>query len=149
MASDGRIEAPRVVAGFQPKAGSFASEVHLPPTWRRVIDKQTYLRRSMTEKKALTRVVVTNPQGLHARPADMFVKCAMQFESRIEIIKQSERFDGKSILEILALAAVQGTELSIEAVGADADAALKALTRLFERDFAEEEDVSGRQGGLT
>ena len=101
----------------------------------------------MTEKKALARVVVTNPQGLHARPADLFVKCAMQFESKIEIIKQSERFDGKSILEILALAAVQGTELSIEAVGADADAALKALAKLFERDFAEEEDVSGRQGG--
>ncbi len=103
----------------------------------------------MTEKQALARVVVTNPQGLHARPADLFVKCAMQFESKIEIIKKSERFDGKSILEILALAAVQGTELTIEAVGADADAALKSLTRLFERDFAEAEDVSGRPGGIT
>ncbi len=71
---------------------------------------------------------------------------AIQFESKIEIIKNSVRFDGKSILEILGLAAVQGTELAIEAVGPDAEAALKALTSLFEREFAEEEDLSNREG---
>ena len=91
---------------------------------------------------------VTNPQGLHARPADLFVKCALQYVAKIEIIKENERFDGKSILDILALAAVQGTELQIEAVGSDAEAALKALTRLFERDFAEEENLSKPEGGL-
>ena len=53
-------------------------------------------------------VIVTNPQGLHARPADLFVKLASQFESKIEVIKDGERVDGKSILDILTLAAVAG-----------------------------------------
>ena len=105
------------------------------------------MQRSM-DNRSMTTVVVTNPQGLHARPADLFVKCAMQYESKVEIIKDSERFDGKSILDILALAAVQGTELAIEAVGPDAEAALKALTSLFERGFAEEEDLSDREGSV-
>jgi len=96
--------------------------------------------------RSMATVVVNNPQGLHARPADLFVKCAMQYEAKIEIIKDSERFDGKSILDILALAAVQGTKLAIEADGPDAEAALKALTSLFERGFAEEEDLSDREG---
>src|SRR5690242_6067866 len=69
-------------------------------------------------------VIVTNPQGLHARPADLFVKLASQFESQIEIIKDSERVDVKSILAILTLAAVEGTELSIEATGTVAERAL-------------------------
>ena len=82
-------------------------------------------------------VVVTNPQGLHARPADMFVKTASQFQARIEVIKDGERVDGKSILAILTLAAVEGTQLTIEAHGPDADAALNALTDLVLRDFDE------------
>ena len=80
-------------------------------------------------------VVVSNPQGLHARPADLFVKLASQYQSTIEVIKDSERVDGKSILAILTLAAVQGTQLRIEANGPDADAALEAIADLFQRDF--------------
>jgi phosphocarrier protein len=82
-------------------------------------------------------VVVTNPQGLHARPADLFVKLASRYESTIEVIKDGERVDGKSILAILTLAAVQGTNLRIEANGPDAEAALQALTELIVRDFDE------------
>jgi phosphocarrier protein HPr len=86
----------------------------------------------------LTRVVVvTNPQGLHARPADAFVKLASQYESRIEIIRDGERVDGKSILAILTLAAVEGTQLQIEATGPDAQAALDALSELVRLNFAE------------
>ena len=82
-------------------------------------------------------VVVTNPQGLHARPADMFVKLAGRYEARIEVIKDGERVDGKSILAILTLAAVEGSELTIEATGPDAEAALDALAKLVSRDFDE------------
>ncbi len=53
----------------------------------------------------------------------------------IEVIKDGERVDGKSILAILTLAAVQGTQLRIEATGPDADAALVAIADLFQRDF--------------
>jgi phosphocarrier protein len=82
-------------------------------------------------------VVVTNPQGLHARPADMFVKTASQYQSVVEVIKDGERVDGKSILAILTLAAVEGTQLEIVANGPDAQAALDALAQLVERDFDE------------
>jgi len=91
----------------------------------------------MTECKAVRTVVVTNPQGLHARPADMFVKLAGQYQSKIEVVKDRERVDGKSILNILTLAAVEGTELQIEATGCDAEAALDALADLVARNFPE------------
>ncbi len=89
----------------------------------------------MAEASAFQIVVVNNPQGLHARPADLFVKLASQYQSTIEVIKDGERVDGKSILAILTLAAVQGTQLRIEATGPDADAALDAIADLFQRDF--------------
>jgi phosphocarrier protein HPr len=82
-------------------------------------------------------VVVTNPQGLHARPADLFVKTASQYQASIEVIKDGERVDGKSILAILTLAVVAGSQLQIEATGPDADAALSALVDLIARDFDE------------
>jgi phosphocarrier protein HPr len=82
-------------------------------------------------------VVVTNPQGIHARPADVFVKLANQYQARIEVIKDGERVDGKSILALLTLAAVEGTQLDIEASGPDAPAALEALAELFSRNFDE------------
>ncbi|HEX7376230.1 MAG TPA: HPr family phosphocarrier protein [Pirellulales bacterium] len=84
-------------------------------------------------------VVITNPQGLHARPADLFVKTATRFTCKIELVKGRERVDGKSILALLTLAAVAGTELLIEADGPDAEQALEALAKLVEGDFAENE----------
>jgi phosphotransferase system HPr (HPr) family protein len=93
----------------------------------------------MDVQKVQRTVVVTNPQGLHARPADMFVKLASRFESKIELVKDSERVDGKSILAILTLAASEGTMLSIEATGRDAEQALDALADLVAQNFAEDE----------
>jgi phosphocarrier protein len=71
----------------------------------------------------------------------MFVKLAGQYQSRIEVIKDSERVDGKSILNILTLAAVEGTTLQIEATGSDAEAALDALVDLVARNFPENGSV--------
>ena len=94
------------------------------------------MRQPMTEKSASKRVTVVNPQGIHARPADLFARLANRFQADVEIIKERERFDGKSILQILGLAAGQGTELLIEARGPDADAAIHALADLVESGFA-------------
>ena len=59
----------------------------------------------------------------------MFVKLATRFESKVEVVKGNERVDGKSILGILTLAAAEGTTLSIEAAGPDAQEALDARLR--------------------
>jgi phosphotransferase system HPr (HPr) family protein len=91
----------------------------------------------MADETVTRTVVVTNPQGVHARPADLFVKLASQYESKIDVIKDGERVDGKSILAILTLAAVEGTKLKLEVTGPDAEAALAALTELVRRDFDE------------
>ena len=93
----------------------------------------------MSELTVAGTVTVSNPQGLHARPAEMFVKLANQFDARIEVFKDRECVDGKSILGMLTLFAVQGTQLSIRATGFDVPDALKALAGLFEEGFAEKQ----------
>jgi phosphocarrier protein HPr len=91
----------------------------------------------MAERRTQRLVTVRNPQGLHARPADMFVRLALQFASHIEIVRDGERFNGKSILSLMTLAAEQGTELMLRADGPDAEEALEALAELFGRGFDE------------
>ena len=93
----------------------------------------------MSTPHAQRTVTVVNPQGLHARPADLFVKTASQFASAIRVAKGTESVDGKSILSILTLAAEAGSQLEISATGDDADAALDALCELVEQGFGDVE----------
>ena len=85
-------------------------------------------------------VVVVNAQGLHARPADLLAREARKWQSRIELVAAAQRADGKSILELLTLAAESGTRLVVEATGPDALEALEAIGVLFERKFNEHEN---------
>ncbi|MBM4020925.1 MAG: HPr family phosphocarrier protein [Planctomycetes bacterium] len=82
-------------------------------------------------------VVVANRQGLHARPADLLAREARRWQSRIELVADSQRVDGKSILDVLTLAAEAGTRLVVEATGPDAREALEAIGSLFDRNFNE------------
>ncbi len=82
-------------------------------------------------------VIVINPQGLHARPADLVVRCADGFKSTISIQKGTEKVDCRSILSLLTLGATEGTELKLIAQGHDAEDALAAIGELFELGFHE------------
>jgi len=83
-------------------------------------------------------VTVKNTEGLHARPADQFVRLAMQFDSEITVRKHGvDAVDGKSILSILTLCATRGTELVIRAQGDDAEDAVCQLSKLVELGFDE------------
>lgn len=84
-------------------------------------------------------VVVPNKQGMHARPAEMFVRRAQQFQSKIEIVRDGYRIEAKSIMNLLTLGAAQGTELTLEAEGSDAQEALDALAEVVEKGFLEED----------
>lgn len=95
----------------------------------------------MADETVTLKVVVSNPQGLHARPAELFVKTAGQFQAQVEVVKDNQRVDGKSILNVLTLGAVEGTELQLEATGPDAQSVLDALAELFKDNFAENETV--------
>lgn len=80
------------------------------------------------------KVTVKGKQGLHARPAALFVQLANKFESVISVKKGKEKVNGKSIMGILMLAAGQGSQITIEADGCDAEAAVAELEKLVNVD---------------
>ncbi len=83
-------------------------------------------------------VVITNPLGLHARPAMSFVDTANGFDSDIRVRKGEQVVDGKSIMQMMMLAATEGTELQVTAEGLDAEEAVSALQALVDRRFDED-----------
>ena len=81
-------------------------------------------------------VVVTNPLGIHARPAALVVQSAARFEADILLSKGDiQRINGKSIMGVMMLAAEQGAEILVEAEGADAEAAMEAVAELLASSF--------------
>ncbi len=93
----------------------------------------------MTTPETVSReVVVGIEQGLHARPADLVAREARKWQSRIELVAERQRADGKSILDLLTLAAESGTRLVVEATGPDAREAVEAIGGLFDRNFTEQ-----------
>ena len=76
-------------------------------------------------------VIVKNKQGLHARPAALFVQVANKFDARVTVTYNNEKVNGKSIMGILMLGAEQGTEIAIEADGKDAEIALAELEKVI------------------
>ncbi len=81
---------------------------------------------------------ILNKLGIHARPAAQFVKTANRFQSDIYVEKDGEEVDGKSIMGLMMLAAGHGSVISVNAEGADAEAALSAIGDLIGRKFEEE-----------
>ena len=84
-------------------------------------------------------VRIKNKLGLHARAAVKFMNVANRFVSSVRIEKDGNDIDGKSILGILTLAAVQGSEITLKISGKDEKKALNALIALIEAKFHEEE----------
>ena len=89
---------------------------------------------------ASAKVKITNKLGLHARPAMMFVETASQYKSEISVRRtdQDETVDGKSIMQLMMLAATKGTELEINAQGPDAEDAATNLVSLIKSNFSED-----------
>jgi phosphocarrier protein HPr len=84
------------------------------------------------------KVTIVNRLGLHARAAAKFVKLANRFGSSVKIEKDGVSIDGKSILGILTLAAVQGSKIVLKISGRDEKSAQKALVTLIKNRFDEE-----------
>jgi phosphocarrier protein HPr len=83
-------------------------------------------------------VIISNRQGLHARPAMKFVDTAARFASSVKVINGKVEVDGKSPMEMMLLEAVQGTKIKLRADGADCKEALDALAELISSKFGEE-----------
>ena len=96
-------------------------------------------RESLNATGALvSRVTITNQRGLHARAAAKFVKTAGLFDAQITVSRNETEVPGGSIMALMMLAAIPGSELELRAVGPQAAAALSALTRLIEDKFHED-----------
>ena len=80
---------------------------------------------------------VVNERGLHARAAAKFVKLADSFDAAVTVERNGTKVDGRSIMGLMMLAAGPGTELQLCATGAQAAAAIAALSDLIGRGFDE------------
>lgn len=83
--------------------------------------------------------IVTNPLGLHARPAAMLAARAATYAASIRIENGAKKADAKSIMALMLLAAPQGSLLAIEIEGFDEDEAMAEITAMFEDAFGEAE----------
>ena len=82
-------------------------------------------------KRIERKVVVKNKQGLHARPAALFVQIANKYDATIKVQKEDQLVNGKSIMGILMLAAERYSEVMLIAEGVDSDEAVNELEMLL------------------
>jgi phosphotransferase system HPr (HPr) family protein len=80
------------------------------------------------------KITINNKQGLHARPAALFVQIANKYDSQITVRKGRQSVNGKSIMGILMLAANKGSKVIIEVNGDDAQEAILELEDLITKD---------------
>lgn len=83
------------------------------------------------------KLVIKNKLGLHARPAALFVQTAAKFPCDIFVRKGKQKVNGKSIMGLMMLAAGQGSNLAVEAVGESAQEALVEIEKLVNNGFGE------------
>ncbi len=80
-------------------------------------------------------VVIKNKQGLHARPAALFVQIANKFDSDVMVSKGKIKVNGKSIMGIMMLEAGRGAKVTITTKGEDAQQAITELETLLLSDI--------------
>lgn len=88
----------------------------------------------MIEKK----VKVPNKLGIHARPAALIVRAAVEFDSDVWIESPSDKVNAKSIMGVMTLAASGGTVVTVSAEGPDSHEAVEAVVLVVQQGFGEE-----------
>lgn len=79
--------------------------------------------------------VVTDSQGIHARPAGLLVKEAKKFESNISVFKGARKGDLKKIFTVMALGVKQGEAIKVQVEGADEEQAASAVEAFLKENF--------------
>jgi len=88
---------------------------------------------------ASAELTIVNKLGLHARASAKLTQVASGFASEVWLSRNGRRVNAKSIMGVMMLAAGKGASVTVEAEGADADAALRAIRQLFADRFGEGE----------
>ena len=89
--------------------------------------------------KVVKKIEIKNKLGLHARAAALLVQTVNKFSSQVTLSKDGHSADGRSIMGVLTLAAAQGSKIQVEATGEDAERAVRAIERLIDGRFNENE----------
>jgi phosphocarrier protein HPr len=89
--------------------------------------------------KVVKKLEILNKLGLHARASALLVQTVNKFAAQVSISKDGQVADGRSIMAVLTLAATQGSKIQVEASGDDAERAIKAIEKLVEARFNENE----------
>lgn len=89
--------------------------------------------------KAVGRFEVVNTLGLHARAATKLVQLAAKFPCEIEVAREGQKANAKSVMGVLLLCGSKGTFLDVEATGDRAEEAVTAIGRLIADRFGESE----------
>lgn len=89
--------------------------------------------------KAIKKLEIQNKLGLHARAAALFVQTVNKFSSQVTVTNDGQTADGRSIMGMLTLGATQGSKIQVEVTGEDAEKALRAIEKLLDSRFNENE----------
>jgi phosphocarrier protein len=93
-----------------------------------------------TRPGAVVRVIrIVNEKGLHARASAKFVQTVEKFEADVRVMRCGESVGGTSIMGLMSLAAARGTDITVDAIGKDAEAVVAAIDSLVASRFGEEE----------
>ena len=87
------------------------------------------------EEQATAETAILNKYGFHVRPSTQFMQKAREYQSEISVEVGDVRADGKSIMQLMALGAMQGAVVKITAKGSDAQEAVSALVSLIQSRF--------------
>ena len=87
---------------------------------------------------ALAQLTLTHVEGLHARVAALIVQTLRPFQAQVKVSWDGRTVNGRSVIELLTLGAPQGSALTVETNGEDAEAALAALSTVVEQRSTDE-----------
>ena len=80
---------------------------------------------------------ISNPMGMHMRPAGMFANAMMKFDSDVNLVANGKTVNAKSIMNLIAACIKCGTEVEVQCSGPDEEAALLEAVRLIENGLGE------------
>lgn len=79
--------------------------------------------------------VITDPEGIHARPAGLLVKKANEFTSKVTIQKGDKSADAKRIFAVMGMGVKSGEEITVSAEGEDEAAAAEAMEQFLKENL--------------
>jgi phosphocarrier protein HPr len=89
--------------------------------------------------RVVKKLEIRNKLGLHARAAALLVQTVNKFDALVSFSKDGQSADGRSIMGVLTLAATQGSKIQVEASGEEAERAVRAIEKLIDNKFNENE----------